>query len=228
MPPPFASPRLPRRAVLGAPWLFTGTAGATRFEDELATFARADAAAPSPAGALLFVGSSTIRLWPALACRFTPRPVVQRGFGGSTLAEVHRHRARLFAPHRPAGIVLYAGENDIAEGAAASEVVDRWRTLRRDLAGTPAGAAAFVFVDLKPSPARFDLWPRMRAVNAAMRALDDDRPAAFVDTAAFVLDGEGAPRSELFLPDELHFAERGYVHLTSAVELALEGIGLRG
>jgi len=107
-------------------------------------------------------------------------------------------------------------------------VVDRWRTLGRDLAGTPAGAAPVVFVDLKPSSARFDLWPLMRAVNGVMRGLDEHRPAAFVDTAAFVLDGEGAPRPELFLPDELHFAERGYVHLTHAVELALAEIGLGG
>jgi lysophospholipase L1-like esterase len=226
MPPPLPSPRLPRRALLGAPWLVTATADASRFEDELADFARADAAAPSPAGALLFVGSSTIRMWPALARRFAPTPVIQRGFGGSTLAEVHHHRARLFAPHRPAAVILYAGENDVAEGATASEVVDRWRGLGRDLAGTPAGAAPVVFVELKPSPARFELWPRMRAVNAAMRRLDDHRPAAFVDTAAFVLDREGGPRPELFVDDQLHFAERGYVHLTRAVGRALVEIGL--
>jgi len=221
-------PRLPRRTLLAAPFVVpAASAEAARFEEELAAFAREDRRRRSPAGALLFVGSSTIRLWPRLARQFAPRPVVQRGFGGATLAEVHRHRGLLFGPHRPAAVILYAGENDVAEGAAPGDVVARWRALRRDLANTPAGAAPVVFVDLKPSPARFDLWPRMRATNAAMRALEADRPAAFVDTAELVLDADGVPRPELFLPDDLHFAELGYVRLTRAVEAALVTIGLR-
>jgi lysophospholipase L1-like esterase len=224
------STTLSRRALLAAPLALggTGPAAATpRFADELAAFARADRDRRSPDGALLFVGSSTIRLWPTLAERFAPTPVVQRGFGGSTLAEVHRHRTRLFRPHRPRAVVFYAGENDIAEGATPGDVVAHWRALRRDLAGTPAGDAPFVFIDLKPSPARFDLWPRMRAVNAALRELEANRPTAFVDTAGFVLDAAGAPRPELFVPDQLHFAEPGYVRLTRAVKAALAELGLR-
>jgi lysophospholipase L1-like esterase len=221
---------LTRRTLLAAPLALGDAdpaAATTRFADELAAFARADRERRSPAGAVLFVGSSTIRLWPTLAERFAPAAVVQRGFGGATLAEVHRHRARLFAPHRPAAVVVYAGENDIAEGATPGAVVEHWHALRRDLAGTPAGDAPVVFIDLKPSPARFDLWPRMRAVNRAVRELETHRPAAFVDTPAFVLDEEGTPRPELFVPDALHFAEPGYVHLTRAVKAALSDLGLR-
>jgi lysophospholipase L1-like esterase len=217
-------PRLPRRALLAAPLALTGATA--RFQDQLDAFARDDRATRSPPGALLFVGSSTIRLWPALARRFAPTPVVRRGFGGATLAEVRRHHRRLFAPHRPGAVVLYAGENDVAAGATTAEVLARWRGLRRDLAGTPAGDAPVVFIDLKPSPARFDLWPRMRAVNAALRELDAARPAAFVDTAAFALDAAGAPRPALFMADGLHFAEPGYARLTRTVQAALAGLGL--
>ena len=219
--------RLPRRAlVVAAAALGVGAAEAARFADELEAFAAADRAGRSPAGALLFVGSSTIRLWPDLAARFAPRPVVQRGFGGSTLAEVVQHRTLLFDPHRPDALVVYAGENDVAEGAAPEAVIARWRALRAALAGTPAGAAPVVFIELKPSPARFELWPRMAAVNAAMRVLGTHRPDAFVDTAGFVLDGRGLPRRELFADDSLHFAAPGYVELTHAVSLALKRLDL--
>ena len=200
------------------------SAAAARFEAELEAFARADAKSASPAGALLFVGSSTIRLWPSLARRFAPMPVIQRGFGGATLADVRRHHERLFLPHRPAGVILYAGENDIAEGAAAAEVVARWRRLRAALIGSAAGRAPLVFVDLKPSPARAALWPRMREVNGRMRELDEDAPAAFVATAGFVLDADGRPRPELFRDDGLHFNDRGYAQLTTAVRDALAGL----
>lgn len=221
--------RLPRRALLTVPLAFAASGvEAVRFEDELAAFARADGSGRSPDRTLLFVGSSTIRLWPRLATRFPAHPVVQRGFGGATLAEVHRHRALLFLPHRPAAVILYAGENDIAEGATPADVVARWRALRRDLAGTAAGEAPVVFIDLKPSPARFDLWPRMHATNAAMRDFEADRPSAFVDTAAFVLGADGVPRRDLFQPDGLHFAEPGYVRLTRRVRAALASLGLAG
>lgn len=216
------SKRLSRRRLLAATLSLPASAASARFEPEIDAFARADAQRASPAGALLFVGSSTIRLWPSLARRFAPTPVIQRGFGGATLADVHRHHARLFLPHHPAAVILYAGENDIAEGAAPAEVIARWRRLRRALVGTAAGWAPLVFIDLKPSPARAAGWPRMREVNRRMRALDD-APAAFVDTPAFVLDTRGRPRPELFRADGLHFNHQGYAHLTTAVKRALAG-----
>ncbi len=219
---------LSRRAVVAAGLLSLASPTMARFEDQLAAFARADRAHPSRDGALLFVGSSTIRLWPELERTFAPAPVVQRGFGGATLEEVHRHRARLFHPHRPAAVVVYAGENDVAQGAAPATVVARWRRLHAALAGTPAGAAPVVFIDLKPSPARFALWPRMRAANAGMRRLADAAPAAFVDTADVVLGDDGRPRAELFAPDGVHFNARGYDRLTAALRAVLVRAGLIG
>jgi len=207
-----------RLALLAAPLLLAAApARGHRFEDQLAAFAREDRGTSSPAGALLFVGSSTIRLWPALARSFAPQPVVRRGFGGATLAEVVAHRDLLFAPHRPAAIVLYAGENDVAEGAAPERVVARWCELRRHLRTSPAGAAPVIFIGLKPSPRRFTRWPDMRRVNAAIRRLDGDlAPAAYVDTAAFVL-ADGRPNPALFRDDGLHFNAAGYACLTARV-----------
>ena len=42
-------------------------------------------ASPPPAGAALFVGISSIRLWDTLKEDMAPLPVIKRGFGGSRL-----------------------------------------------------------------------------------------------------------------------------------------------
>lgn len=203
----------------------TPTLAAPRFADQLDAFAAADRRGPSPAGALLFVGSSTVRYWPDLARAFAPLPVVRRGFGGATMEEVVAARALLFAPHRPAATILYAGENDIAAGASPASVVERFRGLGRYLKETAAGRAPLVFIGLKPSPRRFAQWPRMREVNTAIAALDAAfRPAAMVDTAAFVLGEGGGPRERLFHPDGLHFGAAGYTLLEHAVKTALDHV----
>ena len=47
-----------------------------------------EAANPPPTNAILFVGSSSIRVWPNLAATFPNHPVLNRGFGGSQMSEV--------------------------------------------------------------------------------------------------------------------------------------------
>lgn len=185
-----------------------------RFQAELDAFREADRRGPSPAGSLLFVGSSTIRLWPDLAATFAPTPVVQRGFGGATLAEVLTHSRLLFAPHRPRTVIIYAGENDIAEGAAPEAVVAQYRALRRRVAHD----AAWIFIDLKPSPARWSLWPAMALVNERIASLPPPLAAqARVRPADWVLSADGTPDAALFLSDRLHFNAAGYARLTRAV-----------
>src|SRR5437763_4245357 len=58
-----------------------------RFAQEIDAFDAADRAAPPAAGGIVFVGSSTIRLWASLVDDFPGLPVLNRGFGGSTFPE---------------------------------------------------------------------------------------------------------------------------------------------
>jgi hypothetical protein len=52
----------------------------TVWSEDIAAFA---SKAPGPSGALLFVGSSSIRRWTDLSEHMAPIPVINRGFGGS-------------------------------------------------------------------------------------------------------------------------------------------------
>src|SRR5688572_2394579 len=86
------------------------------FEKEIAAFEAADAKSPPPQGAVLFIGSSSIRLWKSLEQDFPNLKVINRGFGGSQIEHSNRYFDKIVAPYRPKLIVFYAGGNDVAAG----------------------------------------------------------------------------------------------------------------
>ena len=174
-------------------------------------FAAADRVDPPAPGGIVFVGSSSIRLWPDLEGAFAPLPVVGRGFGGSTLDDVLRNVDRIVLPYRPSVVVVYAGENDLSAGTAAPEtVVCRLRALmERIRMAWPQ--TQVLFLSLKPSPARLSLWPAMAQANrGAARLAAADPWLTFIDVATPLLDAAGVPRDALFQPDRLHLSPAGY------------------
>src|SRR5690349_12444271 len=72
-----------------------------RFAPEIRAFEARDREAPPPAGAVLFVGSSSIRMWCTLERDFPRRRVVNRGFGGSEMADLLEYAPRVVLPYRP-------------------------------------------------------------------------------------------------------------------------------
>src|ERR1051325_6593438 len=83
-----------------------------RWEKDIAAFEAADLASPPPKGEILFVGSSTIRLWD-LKTAFPDLKTINRGFGGSEMQDSTRYVDRIVVPYSPRIVVVYAGDNDI-------------------------------------------------------------------------------------------------------------------
>ena len=182
----------------------------SRFEPELRAFEQSDRTNPPAGGGVVFVGSSTVRLWPHLAADFPAVPVLNRGFGGSTLPEVVDAVPRIVIPYRPRLILLYAGDNDLAAGRTPENVVADYRrfvsVVRQSLP-----AARIAFVSIKPSPSRWALVERMREANRLVRdAMARDSLAVFVDMFPPMLGADGRPRPEFFRADSLHMTPAGY------------------
>jgi lysophospholipase L1-like esterase len=180
---------------------------------------------PPPRHGVLFVGSSSIRMWTTLAADFPGVPAINRGFGGSMIADTTQYAGRIVVPYRPKLIVLYAGDNDIDGGHAPDRVLADFQAfvarVRRDLPD-----AAIAFVSIKPSVARARLWPRMRAANTAIaRWAATQRRTHFVDVAARMLDHEGRPRPELLRDDGLHMNAAGYAIWVDALKPLLARYG---
>lgn len=182
----------------------------TRFESEVLSFEAGDRVVRPAAGGILFVGSSSIRLWPDLGTDFPGRTIVNRGFGGSTLAEVAHYVPRLIVPHRPRLIVVYAGDNDLASGMTPVEVAADYRRIvslvRRELPG-----ARFAFVSIKPSPSRWHLIDAYREANRLIAAdVAADPGQSYVDVFTPMLGPNGRPHPSFFTADSLHMTRRGY------------------
>jgi hypothetical protein len=185
------------------------------FADEIAAFAEADAASPPPDAPIVFVGSSSIRLWCTLAADMAPLPVLNRGFGGSQLPHLIHYADETVARYLPRAVVVYAGDNDLdARTGKTAEVV------ARDFAALVATLHAYVpgariyYLAIKPSRARWERWPEMQRANAliAERCSGDPR-LLFVDVATPLLEA-GEPRDELYRFDGLHLSELGYAEWT--------------
>lgn len=192
-----------------------------RFEAEIAAFEAVDRAnAPAPGGVVL-VGSSSLRMWPDAATDLGAPDLVNRAFGGSTMAEVVAAAPRIVLPLAPRTVVIYAGDNDLQEGKAPAQVLADFEALR-SLLRARLPTMRLVVVSVKPSPSRWALAEAMRETNAGLRdAVAADPNARFVDVFTPMLGADGQPRGELFLEDRLHLNATGYALWAQRIAPAL-------
>lgn len=180
-----------------------------RFEKEIVAFEKRDAQNAVPSDPVLFVGSSSVRLWQT-AHAFPDLPVINRGFGGSTISDVNHYFDRIVAKYEPSVIVFYSGDNDIAGGKSEQRVVDDFRQFF-DRLKTELPDTHVLVLSIKPSIARAKQWKKMQAVNAAIEKLAGEEPnLEYIDIATPMLAESNPPPKELFLDDGLHLNRTGY------------------
>jgi lysophospholipase L1-like esterase len=196
--------------ALASPWAWAQTA-AQRWQSELQAFATTDRLKPPAPGGVLFVGSSSIRFWTDLPTSFSELPlVIQRGFGGARLSDCADLVPSLVLPYQPRLVVLYAGENDLAEGATPHDLLAHFtRFVQQVQAALPATRIAYM--SIKPSPLRLAHMTAMREANLLIQTfvLKDDR-LDYIDVHTAMLDLDGRPRPELYVRDQLHLSTEGY------------------
>jgi len=184
---------------------------AAKWEASIAAFEAADRATPPPAAPILFTGSSSIRLWDLAEAWPDRTDTLNRGFGGSTLADCLHFFPRLVGRYRPRGIVLYAGDNDLNNGVTAEELAADFAAfaarVETELPGTP-----ILYVAVKPSRKRWALRPVQAEANRIIAAVCAASPRlTFADVASPMLpDGERLPSADWFVADGLHLSDKGY------------------
>jgi lysophospholipase L1-like esterase len=189
------------------------------FWPEIKAFKTADSLHAPPQNAILFVGSSSIRMWKNLESDFQGHTVINRGFGGSSLPHVIEYADDIIIPYHPSKIVIYCGDNDFMDNTVTSEiVVDRFKKLFA-LLRKEIPRAEILYISIKPSPSRSRLMPKMAEANAAISEFLKSKPnAVFINVWDAMLDRNGEPRKELFRNDMLHMNDSGYAIWRKAVE----------
>ena len=180
-----------------------------RFEKDIQAFEAQDKEHPPQPGQVVFVGSSTIRMW-KLAESFPKLDALNRGFGGSQISDCVVFAKRIVTPYKPRLIVFYAGDNDLAAGKSPEQVAKDFQVfvekVRSDLPETP-----ILFISIKPSPSRVKLMEQDQAANKLIHGyIDTQKHIAFVDIFPLMLDAEGQPQPGLYREDKLHMTAEGY------------------
>lgn len=206
--------------------LAQGQAAATneviRWESEIAAFAAADRTHSPPRNAVLFVGSSSIRLWKTLAQDFSGTPVINRGFGGSQISDSVYYADRIVRPFSPRLIVFYAGGNDLNAGKTPDEVFRDYRAFVTKVhAALPQTRIAFI--STAPNPARWRLVNEMKRLNELVAQHTQKNPQLiFIDVFHRMLGPDGQPLPDIYAADKLHLNAQGYRLWTEIIRPRVE------
>jgi len=179
-----------------------------------------------PLGQIVFYGSSSIRLWPSLSRAFPKVAIENWGFGGSQLSDCLTFFKQAILPRQPRGIVLYAGDNDLALGQTPAQV---WESLRDllDIHQEAMEQVPFAFLSLKPSPARVHLKSEIEECNEwCQREIASRSFGVWVDVFSPMLASQSQwGRRALFMNDELHLSRAGYDVWNEVLKRDLDWLG---
>lgn len=181
-----------------------------RFKEAIDAFGRADRRSPPKPGAIVAVGSSSIRMLDE--DRFFPEfPIVNRGFGGAHISDVNHFLEQTVLKYHPRTVVLFCGMNDVWYGKPIDQVLEDFREFTSRLFGQLPDCRLLVLA-IRPSPRRIKIIETERAMNRLFReAADaDDRVTYLPGSCDRFLDPSGRPIPNLYADDQLHMNDRGY------------------
>ena len=181
-----------------------------RFESEVALIKKGVDSLWDPARpALVFTGSSSIRMWADLQGRFPKRQILNTGFGGSQATDLLFYLEPLILAYRPEQVFIYEGDNDLAEGKRPGQVIRTLKEIKEQIQSTLPGVP-IVFISAKPSISRWNLRRKYRRLNRRLLRLTRRDPSLFfADVWNPMLKGRNLDES-LFIEDGLHMNSSGY------------------
>ncbi|MEM8945997.1 MAG: GDSL-type esterase/lipase family protein [Planctomycetota bacterium] len=197
-----------------------------KWSQEIAALEAKDQRESHPDDSILFVGSSSIRLWDTIAVDMAPYHAIQRGYGGARWTDVAIFADRLITPHKFRAVVFFVA-NDITGGKddrTPQAVADLFAHVHsRARAHNPT--APIFYVAVTPTARRIDVWPQIRNGNDHVNQFCENKTDTyFIGTESIYLDGTGQPRTEFFVDDRLHLNREGYHRWSAAIKSHLDSV----
>ncbi len=196
----------------------------TFWENDIRKFEHLDSTEKYAPDAILFTGSSSIRLWDSLAADMAPYHVIQRGYGGARLSDYLLYARRIIFPHPGKAIVIFIA-NDITGDKSDKtpvEVGEMARQLLRIIREKFPDEPVF-WIEITPTSSRWKVWPLIQQANKEIeKECREDGHATFISTASAFLNQSGLPKDELFRSDKLHLNAEGYKVWTGIIKKELD------
>lgn len=196
------------------------------WESDIRNFEQLDSSQKYPSDAIMFAGSSSIRLWTSLEKDMAPYHVIQRGYGGAKLSDFAVYADRIFDPHTCRAIVLFVA-NDItgtSHDKSPKKVAELFsyilRTIRKVHPSTPV-----FWIEVTPTTSRWKVWTEIQKANALIKDIcDNHKNTYFIKTDYAFLNENGVPNDDLFRDDRLHLTEKGYAVWTEIIKKELNRV----
>ncbi len=187
-----------------------------KWEKEIAGLQASDATNHAPQGGIVFVGSSSIRLWKSLSADFPGLPVINRGFGGSQLADSVHYADRIIFPYHPRQVIIYAGGNDINAGKdprlVYGDFVALVEKIRKQLPHARIG-----YIASAPNGARWAQVEKVKELNRLAAEYCRSHHLDFINVFPLMLGPDGLPKPDIYVADRLHMNAKGYAIWREAV-----------
>ena len=183
------------------------------FQDEIDVFIKKDSIVMPAANSILFVGSSSFNYWKDISNYFPGYPIINRGFGGSSLTDIIHFNQETILKYKPKQIYIYCGENDIAASDTITPAIvfERFKTLHTIIRTHLGNKVPVMYVSIKPSVARWSMEEKFVAANSLIRNfINKQKNTQFLDVHSAMLDTNGMVYKDIFIADKLHMNAKGY------------------
>lgn len=169
---------------------------------------------------LLFVGSSSIRLWERIEHDMAPYTVVKRGYGGAHYYDLIHYISRLVEGHSNAKAIILFVANDITgkqswdtlhRDLAPAQVKRLFKAVSKEIHDTLNKNIPIFVIETTPTPARWAVWGHTSKANNLIKRYTEKTPYLnYISTRDFFINKDGIVNPNLFLKDNLHLNYTGY------------------
>ena len=165
----------------------------------------------------LLLGSSSIERLNS-ATHLNCGPWTNRGIGGSVIGDINRYIRFSPSMNKPSMILLYTGENDLANGMKEETVINNYINLLHNIRIKYPESTIHV-LSIKPSPVRAEHFSSFIQTNNEINALSmkNDNIFFYLNNINSASDING---NYHFLSDRIHLTSHGYKEFTREFNLA--------
>ena len=188
------------------------------FEKEILNLEQLDFKKIADKNDLLFIGSSSIRLWNDIENDMLPYSSVKRGYGGAHYYDLIHFTERLITNHSPKAILIFVanditGSNDVFKtnnDLSPEEVKKLFKYCYKSIRKIHKQVPVFV-IETTPTPSRWDVWDKISEANDLINSYCESKlNLHFITTRDKFIDDNSLPIKSFFISDELHLNKKGY------------------